>query len=143
MALRLTLKPNEKIVINGCVIRNADRRQMLTIENHADIVRGVDLLDEGEAGSPVKNVYFFIQTALLNPAVRDELIPVIQQDLAKLVPVFHEEIGGHIFEAANHVSCRDFYKAMRALRPLIQYEARLLEMLKGKSDEAQMSAAAE
>jgi flagellar protein FlbT len=132
LALRLTLKPNEKIVINGCVIRNADRRQLLTIENHADIVRGVDLLDEDEAGSPVKTVYYFIQTALLNPKVRDDLVPVIQKDLAALVPIFHEEIGGHIFEAASHVSCADFYKAMRALRPLIKYEARLLDMLKGK-----------
>lgn len=133
MALRLTLKPNEKIVINGCVIRNADRRQMLTIENHADIVRGVDLLGEDEAGTPVKNVYFFIQTCLLQPQVRDELVPVIQKDLAKLVPVFHEEIGGHIFEAANHVSVGDYYKAMRALRPLIKYEARLLDMIQGKN----------
>ena len=75
--------------------------------------------------------------------MRDELIPVIHKELAKLVPVFHEEIGGHIFEAANHVSCRDFYKAMRALRPLIQYEARLLDMLQGREPEPQVSAAAE
>ena len=135
MALRLTLKPNEKIVVNGCVIRNADRRQLLTIENHADIVRGVDLLDESEAGTPVKNVYYFIQSCLLRPDIRDELVPVIQKDLAKLVPIFHEEIGGHIFEAANHVSGRDFYKAMRALRPLIKYEARLLDMLQSKDAE--------
>lgn len=136
MALRLTLKPNEKIVINGCVIRNADRRQMLTIENHADIVRGVDLLGDDEAGTPVKSVYFFIQSCLLKPDIRDELVPVIHKDLAKLVPIFHEEIGGHIFEAANHVSAGDFYKAMRALRPLIKYEARLLDMIQGKEDVA-------
>ncbi|MFY0597928.1 MAG: flagellar biosynthesis repressor FlbT [Cognatishimia sp.] len=132
MALRLTLKPNEKIVINGCVIRNADRRQMLTIENHADIVRGVDLLAEDEAGTPVKNVYFFIQSCLLRPDIREEMVPVIQKDLARLVPIFHEEIGGHIFEAANHVSIGDYYKAMRALRPLIKYEQRLLDMIQGK-----------
>ncbi|MBM1655022.1 flagellar biosynthesis repressor FlbT, partial [Sulfitobacter mediterraneus] len=60
MALRLTLKPNERILINGCVVRNADRRQMLIIENHADIVREADLLDESEARSPVKEVYYFI-----------------------------------------------------------------------------------
>jgi flagellar protein FlbT len=132
LALRLTLKPNEKIVINGCVIRNADRRQMLTIENHADIVRGVDLLAEEEAGTPVKNVYFFIQSCLLRPDIRDEMVPVIQKDLARLVPIFHEEIGGHIFEAANHVSIGDYYKAMRALRPLIKYEQRLLDMIQRK-----------
>lgn len=136
MALRLTLKPNEKIVINGCVIKNADRRQMLTIENRADIVRGVDLLDETEAGTPVKNVYYFIQSCLLRPDIRDELVPVIQKDLAKLVPVFHDEIGSHIFEAAQHVACSDYYKAMRALRPLIEYEGRLLDLIKSKESVA-------
>ena len=54
MALRLTLKPNERILINGCVVRNADRRQMIVIENQADIVREADLLKEDEERTPVK-----------------------------------------------------------------------------------------
>lgn len=132
MALRLTLKPNEKIVINGCVIRNADRRQTLTIENQADVVRGVDLLDETSAATPVKKVYFFIQSALLRPEIRDDIVPIIQQKLAHLVPVFHDQIAGHIFEAANHVSAGNYYKAMRALRDVMRYEAELLEMLAGR-----------
>ncbi|PCH66412.1 MAG: flagellum biosynthesis protein FlbT [Rhodobacteraceae bacterium] len=126
MALRLTLKPNEKIVINGCVIRNADRRQTLTIENQADVVRGVDLLDETSAATPVKEVYFFIQSALLRPEIRDDVTPVIQEKLGQLVPVFHDEISGYLFEAANHVSAANYYKAMRALRHVIEYEAELL-----------------
>ncbi len=126
MALRLTLKPNEKIVINGCVIRNADRRQTLTIENQADVVRGVDLLDESDAATPVKEVYFFIQSALLRPEIRDDIAPEIQTRLGRLVPVFHDEIAGYLFEAANHVSARNYYKAMRALRHVIDYEAELL-----------------
>ncbi len=126
MALRLTLKPNEKIVINGCVIRNADRRQTLTIENQADVVRGVDLLDESEAATPVKEVYFFVQSALLRPEIRYDIATEIQTRLGRLVPVFHDEIAGHLFEAANHVSAQNYYKAMRALRHVIAYEAELL-----------------
>jgi flagellar biosynthesis repressor protein FlbT len=129
VALRLTLKPDEKIVINGCVIRNADRRQTLTIENQADVVRGVDLLDESEAGTPVKEVYFFIQSALLRPDIRDDIVPVIQKRLGQLVPVFHDEVAGHLFEAANHVSAGNYYKAMRALRHVTDYEAELLRMV--------------
>lgn len=129
MALRLTLKPNEKLIVNGCVIKNADRRQVLIIENQADIVRGVDLLGENEAATPVKKVYFFVQNALLNPEMRDALVPVIQDKLGKLVPVFHDEISGHIFEAANNVSVGDYYKAMSALRPVMEYEAHLLDLL--------------
>lgn len=98
MALRLTLKPNERILINGCVVRNADRRQMLVIENQADIVREADLLDESEARSPVKEVYFFIQAALLDPDVRGKLVPIIQKKLGKLVPVFHDDMSQHILK---------------------------------------------
>jgi flagellar protein FlbT len=126
VALQLTLKPNEQIVINGCVIRNADRRQTLTVENQADVVRGVDLLDELDAATPVKEVYFFIQSALLRPEIRDDISSLIQSKLGQLVPVFHDEIAGHIFEAANHLSTRNYYKAMRALRHVIEYEAELL-----------------
>lgn len=132
MGLRLTLKPNERLLVNGCVIRNADRRQMLTVETHADIVRETDLLKEDEARTPVKEVYFFIQACLLDPAKREKLVPMIQKKLGQMVPVFHDEVGQHIFEAANHVSHTDFYKAMRALRPLMAYEARLFEMLEAK-----------
>ncbi|TDK50188.1 flagellar biosynthesis repressor FlbT [Antarcticimicrobium luteum] len=134
MALRLTLKPNEKIVINGCVIRNADRRQTLTIENYADVVRGVDLLDDGDAATPVKKVYFFIQSALLRPEIRDDLRPVIQKSLAELVPIFNEQIAGHIFEAANHVSAANYYKAMRSLREVMRYEDELLTLLRARND---------
>jgi flagellar protein FlbT len=132
MALRLTLKPNERILINGCVVRNADRRQMIVIENQADIVREADLLKEDEERTPVKEVYF-IQTALLEPTTRKKLVSIIQRKLGALAPVFHDEMAGHIFEAAAHVSSTDFYKAMRTLRPLIEYEEKLFKMIREKN----------
>ena len=64
MALKLTLKPNERILINGCIVRNSDRRQLLLIENKADVVREGDLLDENDARTPVKEVYYFVQAAI-------------------------------------------------------------------------------
>ena len=120
MALKLTLKPNERILINGCIVRNSDRRQLLLIENKADVVREGDLLDENDARTPVKEVYYFVQAALLDPKVRAKLVPIVQKKLGKLVPVFHDDMAQHIFEAANHASNTDFYKAMRSLRPLIE-----------------------
>jgi len=140
MALRLTLKPNEKIVVNGCVIRNADRRQTLTIENYADVVRGIDLLDDDEAATPVKKVYFFIQSALLRPEIRKDLMPIIQKHLADLVPIFNQQIAGHIFEAANHVSAQNYYKAMRALREVMRYEDELLHLLASRDNAAAQAA---
>jgi flagellar protein FlbT len=133
MALRLTLKPNERVLINGCVVRNADRRQMLIIENMADVIREADLLDESAARTPVKEVYFFMQAALLDAGTRKKLVPIIQKKLGKLVPVFHDDMAGHIFDAANFVSQADFYKAMRALKPVMDYETQLFEMIAEKT----------
>ena len=134
MGLKLTLKPNEKIIINGCVIRNSDRRQSLTIENRADVIRGVDLLDESEAATPTKEIYFLVQTAMLKPELRDDLTSVIQKRLGRLVPVFNPEIGGHLMEAANHVSARNYYNALKSIKPVIAYEAELLEMFGDQTD---------
>lgn len=133
MALRLTLKPNERILINGCVIRNSDRRQTLTIENYADVVRETELLGEDDARTPVKEVYFFIQAALLDPQKRQKLRPIIQKKLGQLVPVFHDDMAQHIFEASSHVSQADYYKAMRALRSVMEYEASLFEVLANRT----------
>ncbi len=132
MGLRLTLKPNERIVVNGCVIRNSDRRQLLIIENQADVVREADLLDDKEARTPVKEVYFFIQSVLLDSKIRDKVVPIVQKKLGQLAPVFHDDITAHIFEAANHVSCGNYYKAMRALRAVVEYEASLYKMMEEK-----------
>lgn len=124
MALKLTLKPGERIVVNGCAMRNTDRRHVLVIESHADVIRGHDLLDEGDAATPVARAYYLIQTALIRADLREKLVPVIQSDLAQLATVFAD--NSPLFEAANHVSMSDYYKALVALRPLRKREEELL-----------------
>ena len=129
MGLRLSLKPNEKLVINGCVISNANRRQMLTIENHADVIREADLLDPDEAATPVSQAYFFIQSALLDPGIRDDIVPIVQKRLGQLAAVFEDQISGLVFEAANHVSRGDYYKALSKLRGVLKHEAELIKRI--------------
>ncbi|RVV96870.1 flagellum biosynthesis protein FlbT [Mesobaculum littorinae] len=126
MALKLTLKPGERVVVNGCVIRNSDRRHVITIENRADIVRGHDLLEADGEVTPVRKVYFLIQSVLIQSELRDTVVPLIQRQLAALVTVFGQPSMGRIFEAANFVSQSDYYKAMRALRPVLDHEQEVL-----------------
>ena len=49
MALKITLKPSEKFVINGAVVVNGDRRTSLLIQNKASILREKDVLQPDEA----------------------------------------------------------------------------------------------
>lgn len=133
MPLRLTLKPEERIIINGCIIRNAARRQTLTIENQADVVRGHDLLKEQEVTTPVTRVYFLIQTVLVAVELRDKLNPQIQKNLAELVTVFGVDYTDNILNAANFISTGNYYKALRALSGLMEHERDLLNLIHRRS----------
>ena len=126
MALQLTLKPFERIVINGCVVRNSARKSTIVIETKADVVRGQDLLSKKAAVTPVNQVYFLVQTALTEPALQEKLRTNIQKQLAVLATTFAPPNVHSVFEAANFVSQGDYYKALRALRPLMKREAEIL-----------------
>lgn len=126
MGLKITLKPNERLVVNGCVIRNSDRRHVLIVENRADVVRGEDLLDEAAPATPVKEAYFLIQTALIQPDLREKLVPEIQTKLVDIAMIYSVRLADGVFEAANYVAVGDFYKAMAALRVLMRHESEVI-----------------
>jgi flagellar protein FlbT len=48
MALKISLKPGEKFVVNGAVIANGDRRANLIIQNKVSILREKDILQAEE-----------------------------------------------------------------------------------------------
>jgi flagellar protein FlbT len=126
--LKLTLKPHERVVVNGCVIRNGDRRQALTVENRADIVRESDLLKPEAQATPVSKVYFLLQTALIRPETREQAITAIQKGLVELACCFGPEMRKRVMVAANYVSIADYYKAMSEMRAVLRYEAELMQM---------------
>jgi flagellar biosynthesis repressor protein FlbT len=126
MTLKLTLKPYERFIVNGCPMRNSGRRHTIVVEEMADVIREQDLLDQNAAVTPVSKAYFLAQTALTRQDLREKLRPIIQESLAGLAMVFDPPNVGHVFEAANYVSIGDYYKALRALKPVMKHESKLL-----------------
>ena len=62
MALKITLKNGERIVIGGAVITNGSGSKCeLIIENNAPVLREKDILSEKDADSPCSRIYFTIQ----------------------------------------------------------------------------------
>ena len=62
MALRISLKPHEKMILGGAVITNGNSfRCNLIIENKVPILREKDILSESEATSLCRQLYFVIQ----------------------------------------------------------------------------------
>lgn len=127
MALKLRLKPCERVVINGCVVQNENRRYTLTVSNFAQIIRGSDILQEEAAVTPVRRAYFVIQSMLLDPQGNDGRSGIVAEMMATLYTVFaRPDIRDRIARAMRHVGERDYYKALACLRPVMDYEKTVL-----------------
>ena len=65
--MKIHLKRNEKLFINGAVIR-LDRRGSIELMNDAQFLMENHILQQEDAKSPLQQVYFIVQTMLMDPA---------------------------------------------------------------------------
>src|SRR5271170_3462719 len=68
MALKVELKPHERIIIGSCVITNTDQRARLLIEGEKiPILREKDILTPETADTPAKLIYLAVQLMYISP----------------------------------------------------------------------------
>ncbi len=125
MALIIDLKPGEKILIGSAVITNDSQRTRLHIAGDAAILREKDVMQEEEADTPCKKIYFLIQCMYLarNPREYYDKFFALVRDIQAAAPsttFFFLKIGEKIIEGT-------YYKAMKEARELIDHERELLE----------------
>jgi flagellar protein FlbT len=108
MALKVELKPHERIIIGACVITNTDQRARLLIDgDKIPILREKDILTPDTADTPAKLVYL--------------------RDIVTAVPSAWPIIEG----INNHILNGDLYRALKEARKLIAYEKKLLDHNRG------------
>jgi len=128
MALKLTLKPEEKVIVNGAVIANGGAKTTLSIENSAIILRQKDILTEEQASTPAKRIYFCLQLAYLDSEhERDylEKANLLVRDFIEAAPT--EEVREILEPVGIDVSARNYFKALKQLKKLIAYEEKRLK----------------
>ena len=93
MALKLTLKPHEKAVINGAVIANGDRRASFTIENHANVLRESDIIQPEDATTPAKRVYLPIMLMIVGQERTESLFAEFENPVERIRRRGHRRRG--------------------------------------------------
>jgi len=69
MALKLTLRPNERVVIGGAVLSNAGLHVAhVLVENESPILRSKDILRPEDATTPCRRIYLAIQLMYVEPS---------------------------------------------------------------------------
>lgn len=135
MALIIDLKPGEKILIGNSVITNDQQRTRLHISGEAPILREKDVMQEEEADSPCKKIYFLVQCMYLarNPRIYfDKYFGMIKeiQSAAPTTTLFFMKINDMILEGA-------YYKALKEAKELVNHEEELLANVKKPKTRAQ------
>ncbi|POR53931.1 flagellar biosynthesis repressor FlbT [Bosea psychrotolerans] len=125
MALKVELKPNERIIIGQVVIRNDEQRTRFFIEGDAPILREKDILTAANADSPAKKIYLAIQLMYLaqDPTREHDIYFELVRDFVQAAP----SSLSYIHEINNRILSGDLYKALKAAKKLIAYEAELIE----------------
>jgi len=86
--LVLKLNPKERVLVNGAVIENGDRRSRISILTpHANILRLRDAIRPDEANTPVRRVCYVAQLVLSGDADAQEAHQQLLQGIEHLSQV--------------------------------------------------------
>ena len=131
MALKITLKPGERMIIGGAVLTSGNSASCdLVIENKIPILRQKDILSEETANSPCRRIYYAIQLMYIdehNLAVYHKVYWDLVKDLVRAAPstvVLIDSISEHILH-------RRYYQALKQTKRLIDYEQEAIQHVSG------------
>ncbi len=132
MALKVELKPGERIIIGDCVITNDNQRTRFLVDGNAPILREKAIMTPERADTPAKRIYLAVQMMYLAHEPRNyhefyfKLVREIMQAAPSTWP-FIESIN-------NQILTGNTYKALKEADKLIRYEGELLANAKCSSD---------
>ena len=125
MSLKLTLKPHEKIIIGGAVIKNGASTSHFSVENNVPVLRQTDIITEAEATTPCRRIYLAIQLMYIDGEKRADILPIYHDlvtELLEAVPSMKDLIS----QTSEYMVDGKYYQALKQAKKLMTYEEELL-----------------
>lgn len=129
MALKLSLKPGEKIVLNGAVIQNGERRATMLLQNKASVLREKDIMQIEDANTPARRIYFPVMMMYLSGNDDAENYNEFALRMTEFMSVI-SQVGvlEDCVAISKDVMAGEYYKALSRCRKLMDYEAERLNV---------------
>jgi flagellar protein FlbT len=126
--LVLKLAPGERVLINGAVIENGDRRTRVAILTpRANILRLRDAIHPEQVNTPVRRVCYIAQLVLSGDADPAQARQQLLRGIEQLSQVLRDTDSRQSLSLATEAAAADnFYMALKNLRALLPREERLL-----------------
>jgi flagellar biosynthesis repressor protein FlbT len=124
MALKVELKPGERILIGGAVVTNDDQRSRLLIEGSVPIVREKDIMTAAQANTPAKRIYLSVLLMYTtgDPRAQHDIYFSLVRDIIGAAPSTRPLIDS----INNLILTGQMYKALKEAKKLVEYEGELL-----------------
>lgn len=124
--LKITLKPNEKIYVNGAVIKT-DRKVSLEFLNDVDFLLEAHVMQPEQAVTPLRQLYFIVQVMLMTPGDTVSARDLFRRSLPMVLSCFDDQ---RLLSALKHVDQLiaegQVFEALKLLRNFFDLEAEIL-----------------
>ena len=121
MALKISLRPHERLIIGNAVIENGGAHSEFMVENNVPILREKDIMSAKDADSPCRRIYFVIQLMYVdekNLADHHNTYWDLVKDVVEAAP----STLGLIDQISWYILGNKYYQALKLTKKLIDYE---------------------
>jgi flagellar protein FlbT len=124
MALKVELKPGERILIGECVLTNGSQRARFVINGKVPVLREKDIITADQADTPAKRIYLavLLMYTARDPRQHHDTYFALVRDIIQAAPSTRTQI--EIIN--NQILTGEMYKALKQAKQLITYEQELI-----------------
>lgn len=132
--LHISLRPGERIYVNGAVLK-VDRKVSLEFLNDVTFLLEHHVLLPKDTRTPLRQLYFVIQTVLIDPANSAQAQGMFDTYFASILEAFeNDKICAGLAEVRELFKNGRAFEALKVLRPLFPIEDEILAEVSRKED---------
>ncbi|MEJ2157558.1 MAG: flagellar biosynthesis repressor FlbT [Desulfobacteraceae bacterium] len=126
MALKITLKPHEKMILGGAVITNGSSKCEFVVENKVSILRQNNIMVPEKATSPARRIYLAIQLMYVDPSQMVAHQKTYWQLVKEFVDAAPSSLG--LVDQINEcIFQENYYEAIKLAKQLIEFEQEVIK----------------
>ena len=127
MPLKLTLKPDEKVLIGTAVIVNAGQKSEIIIQNTVPVLREKDIITEEKADTHAKTIYFMILNMYVDPKNESDYHTAYFKLVDQLISALPDRrVLAMVMAISQKILEGNHYQALKECKKLINFEAEVL-----------------
>ena len=125
--MHITLRAGERLFLNGAVIR-ADRKVSLELMNHAVFLLEAHVMQPEKATSPLRQLYFIVQTMLMSPADTANARALFDETLRRMLATYAEApILAALHQIGPLVAAGRLFDSLKILRGVFVHDDELMK----------------